>query len=113
MKIIAWLTNLTLVGTILFSVCAVAQEPPKIDPEKLEQLKAAGFETNPEVFKELATGGRPMGCWKEGLMFEGIEPMPWLKSAANWAPRSEDVQPDEIRVTFMGSSPVPRLGHFR
>jgi ribonuclease BN (tRNA processing enzyme) len=110
MKIKTWLTKLTIVGTILFSVCAVAQELPKIGPEKLEQLKAAGFETNPEVFKALATGGRPMGRWKEGLMFEGIEPMPWLKSAANWTPRSEDVQPDEIRVTFMGSSPVPRPG---
>jgi ribonuclease BN (tRNA processing enzyme) len=110
MKIKTWLTNLTIVGAVLFSVCAVAQEPPKIDPEKLEQLKAAGFETDPEVFKELATGGRPMGRWTEGLMFEGIEPMPWLKSAANWTPRSEDVQPNEIRVTFMGSSPVPRPG---
>ena len=51
-----------------------------------------------------------MGRWKEGLTFEGIEPMPWLKSAANWMPGSEDIQPNEIRVTFMGSSPIPRPG---
>ena len=43
-------------------------------------------------------------------MFDGIAPMPWLKSAANWFPGTEVVQPDEIRVTFMGSSPLPRPG---
>jgi ribonuclease BN (tRNA processing enzyme) len=36
--------------------------------------------------------------------------MPWLKSAPNWFPKTEEVQPDEIRVTFMGSSPLPRPG---
>jgi ribonuclease BN (tRNA processing enzyme) len=46
-----------------------------------------------------------MGRWKEGLMFDGIEPMPWLKSAANWFPNTEEIQPDEMRTTFMGSSP--------
>ena len=29
--------------------------------------------------------------WKEGLMFEGVEPMPWLESAANWFPKTEKV----------------------
>jgi ribonuclease Z len=43
-------------------------------------------------------------------MFDGMEPMPWLKSAANWFPGTEEVQPDEIRATFMGSSPLPRPG---
>ena len=43
-------------------------------------------------------------------MFDGIEPMPWLKSAAIWLPGEEKVQPDEVRVTFMGSSPIPRPG---
>ena len=51
-----------------------------------------------------------MGRWKEGLTFDGVAPMPWLKSAANWFPKTEEVQPDEIRVTFMGSSPLPRPG---
>ncbi|MBR1241314.1 hypothetical protein JQ634_07345, partial [Bradyrhizobium sp. AUGA SZCCT0240] len=41
---------------------------------------------------------------------DGIAPMPWLKSAANWTPGTEEVQPEEIRVTFMGSSPLPRPG---
>ena len=47
--------------------------------------------------------GVPMGRWKEGLMFQGIAPQPWLKSAANWFPRSEDVQPNEMRIIFMGT----------
>ena len=40
-------------------------------------------------------------------MFDGIAPMPWLKSASNWFPGTEEVQPDEIRVTFMGSPHCP------
>jgi ribonuclease Z len=43
-------------------------------------------------------------------MFEGVEPMPWLQSAANWFPRTEKVHPNEMRVTFMGTSPVIRPG---
>jgi len=110
MKFFTVLTNLIVAGTILSSHSVLADQQLKVDPEKLAEMEAAGFETNPEVFKQLATGGQPMGRWKEGLTFDGIEPMPWLKSAANWTPGSEDIQPSEIRVTFMGSSPVPRPG---
>jgi ribonuclease BN (tRNA processing enzyme) len=99
-----------LAVVLLTSSGIQAGELPKMSEEQKAKLEAAGFETDPEVFKVLATGGKPLGRWTEGLTFEGIEPMPWLKSAANWTPRSEDVQPDEIRVTFMGSSPVPRPG---
>ena len=60
--------------------------------------------------KAALSGGVPMGRWKEGLLFEGIKPMPWLKSAANWLPGTEDVQPNEMRVTFMGTSPPIRPG---
>ena len=56
------------------------------------------------------SGGVPGGRWKEGLMFEGIRPQPWLKSAANWFPRTEDVQPDEMRIIFMGTAPFIRPG---
>jgi len=55
-------------------------------------------------------GGVPMGRWKEGLLFQGIAPMPWLKSAANWFPRTENVQPDEMRIIFMGTAPFIRPG---
>ena len=44
-------------------------------------------------------------------MFEGIEPMLWLKSAANWFPRTEKVQPNEIRIIFIGTTPTIRPGH--
>ena len=81
----------------------IAQGGPT--PEQLKKLDAQGFESNPKVLKEVATGGTPMGRWKEGLTFDGVAPMPWLKSAANWFPKTEDVQGNEKRVTFMGSSP--------
>ena len=110
MEIKTWLAKLVMIGVILSSVSAASQDQAEIDPQKMAELEAAGFETNSEVFKQLATGGQPMGRWKEGLTFDGIEPMPWLKSAANWTPRSEEIQPNEIRVTFMGSSPIPRPG---
>ena len=105
----------TCVGTLMLGMALStwlesAQQQSEIDPEVLRQLEESGFETAPEVFQEIATAGVPMGRWKEGLTFEGIEPMPWLTSAANWFPGTEEVQPDEIRVTFMGSSPVPRPG---
>lgn len=111
MKLKTWLTNLAIIGLMLSSAAVVvAEKQPKIDPKKIAELEAAGFETNPEVFQQLATGGKPMGRWKEGLTFDGIEPMPWLKSATNWMPGTEEIQADEIRVTFMGSSPLPRPG---
>jgi ribonuclease Z len=110
MSLMTWAINLLVSATLLASSSAFAEQPPKMDPQEKAKLEAAGFETNPQVFQQLMTGGRPLGRWKEGLTFEGIEPMPWLKSAANWTPRSESVQANEIRVTFMGSSPIPRPG---
>ncbi len=71
---------------------ALAQAPPKQTPSSEADIKAALF------------GGVPMDRWKEGLLFEGIRPMPWLKSAANWFPGTEEIQPNEIRVIFMGSA---------
>jgi ribonuclease Z len=89
---------------------ALAQSTPSIDPDVLRRLGEAGYESNPEVIQKIATSGVPGGRWKEGLLFDGIEPMPWLASATNWVPGREEVQPGEIRVTFMGSSPIPRPG---
>ena len=66
--------------------------------ELLKKLDAEGYEANPLVLKEIATAGQPMGRWKEGLMFDGVAPMPWMKSAANWFPGTEEVQPDEIQA---------------
>ena len=53
-----------------------------------------------EIEKALS-GGVPLGRWNEGLLFEGIEPQPWLKSAANWFPNTEEIQPEEMRIIFL------------
>ena len=74
-----------------------------------EDLKSRKPSGNKDIAKVLQ-GGVPMGRWKEGLLFEGIKPMPWLKSAANWFPGTEEVQPNEMRITFMGSAPMIRPG---
>ena len=80
------------------SLTAQAGSPPVQEPSSTEDITAA------------LSGGVPMGRWKEGLLFEGISPQPWLTSAANWFPRTEDVQPNEMRITFMGTSPMIRPG---
>ncbi len=67
-----------------------AQAPPVQEPSDQEAIKKA------------LTGGVPMGRWKEGLLFEGIRPMPWLKSAANWFPGTEEVQPNENARNIYG-----------
>jgi glyoxylase-like metal-dependent hydrolase (beta-lactamase superfamily II) len=67
-------------------------------------------QSSPEDIQNALYGGVPMGRWKEGLLFEGIEPTPGLKSAANWFPRTEKIGPDEIRIIFMGTSPMIRPG---
>ena len=90
--------------TSIFSACflmasSVFAEPtPVQEPSSEADVKAA------------LSGGVPMGRWKEGLMFEGIEPQPWLKSAANWFPNTEQVQPNEMRIHFMGTAPMIRPG---
>ena len=100
MKKPSCVTIFMILSSILTTNAVNAQQPPQIDPEVLKQLEASGYETNPEVFKAIATGGKPLGRWKEGLLIDGIEPMPWLASAANWFPGKEDFQPEEVRVTF-------------
>ena len=79
------------------------------DIEDFSSYEPADF-GDEDVVKEVLSGGVPMGRWKEGLMFEGISPQPWLKSAANWMPGTEEVQPNEMRITFMGSAPMLRPG---
>ena len=66
--------------------------------------------SSPEDIQNALSGGVPLGRWKEGLMFEGINPTPGLKSASNWFPRTETIGPDEIRIIFMGTAPFIRPG---
>ena len=107
---------IVLVTISLESGSQPQQPTPQITPEQLQELEKKGFQSDPKVLQDIATAGQPLGRWKEGLMFDGIAPMPWLKSAANWFPGTEEVQPDEIRVTFMGSLPAAppwSAGHLR
>ena len=43
---------------------------------RLRKLSAEGYEANPLVLEQVASGGQPLGRWKEGLTMEGVEPMP-------------------------------------
>ena len=91
-----------LLAMLAVSLLAVAMpshgQAPRQEPSSLEDTQ------------RVMSGGLPMGRWKEGLLFEGISPQPWLQSAANWFPGTEDVQPHEMRITFMGTSPMIRPG---
>lgn len=85
-----------------------------VDAEKLKQQQGKIYSSPQEIMRVL-TGGvkNPTGkqeLWKEGLMFDGVEPMAHMVSAANWFPGTEKVQPNEMRVTFMGTSPIIRPG---
>lgn len=103
-----------LIFTLIISFAAnfaAAQEVPSRELlEKMASELPDQYENNPENIESVIKGGRPLGRWKEGLIFEGIEPMPWLKSAANWYPNSEKLKPDEMRIIFMGRTPTIRPG---
>lgn len=90
----------SLAGSLLLasSTLALAGAPPVQKPSSAEEQQT------------VLMGGVPGGRWKEGLLFEGVRPMPWITSAANWFPGTEVVQPNEMRVTFMGTSPMIRPG---
>lgn len=79
----------------LLSLTATAEAPQIQKPSSEADIKAA------------LMGGVPAGRWKEGLLFEGISPQPWLKSAANWFPGTEEVQPNEMGYGFLASLSIP------
>ena len=70
---------MTFCAASLMASMAFSEPPPVQKASSEKDIKAA------------LTGGVPMGRWKEGLLFEGVKPMPWLKSAANWFPGTEEV----------------------
>jgi ribonuclease Z len=67
-------------------------------------------ELSAEDIQNALTGCVPLGRWKEGLMFEGINLTPGHKRASNWFPRTETIGPDELRIIFMGTAPFIRPG---
>ena len=44
----------------------------------------------------------PGGRWKEGLLFEGIEPVPCLKSAANCFPNAYALHGSQVFMFYLG-----------
>ncbi|MEM9727090.1 MAG: guanitoxin biosynthesis MBL fold metallo-hydrolase GntH [Myxococcota bacterium] len=82
-------------------------DPAGAPSEPLEVPEGASSE---EEIRAALTGGVAGGRWKEGLLFEGLRPHPWLRSAANWFPQTEDVQPNEMRIIFMGTAASVRPG---
>lgn len=93
------IASLSTLAILAWSGMGAAQQQPDL-----------GEPSSPEDIQAALSGGVPGGRWKEGLMFEGISPQPWLKSAANWFPGTEEVQPEEMRITFMGTAPLIRPG---
>ena len=96
-------TTLATIAGTLFAFATLTAQAQWHAPDIQEPSSA-------EDIQNALTGGVPLGRWKEGLLFDGISPQPWLKSAANWFPNTEDVQPDEMRIIFMGTSPSIRPG---
>lgn len=77
----------------------------------IREKRQEGYEGDLATINRAFEAGRPLGRWKEGLMFEGIVPTEGVKSGGNWIPGSETLRPEEMRVTFMGTSPrLPRPG---
>ena len=55
------LSPITILFSILMLLMPFHAQSQQLDAKTVEKLKASGFETRPEVFKEFATGGQPMG----------------------------------------------------
>ena len=95
-------------ASILLAACLAAATA--VGPVRAQQSGEPKRLTDAQMLNQVATQAQPQGRWKDGLTFDGLEPMPWLKNTVNWYPGIEAVQPNEIRVTFMGSAPLTRPG---
>ena len=60
---------------------ALAQAPPVQEPSSEKDIADA------------LTGGVPLGRWKEGLLFEGISPQPWLARLRTGSPGQRTSSP--------------------
>ena len=103
------LLNLICVAlwTFILSVSALAQDASGMPPEMQEYLDTLTESQQQQVIG-LLSAGVANGKWKEGLMFDGIAPSDDMFSAMQFYPGTETVREDEMRVTFMGSSPAIR-----
>ena len=87
LKRVIALSSLAAVIGLAITVPSVQAQAPDKTPD-FTGKSPADF-ADEETMKKVATDGVPMGRWKEGLLFEGISPQPWLKSAANRFPGTE------------------------
>ncbi len=94
MKIKALLTVAALAGYSMTVTIVWAQQQP--DPEL---MKAKEF---------FSTAGIPGDRWVEGeTMFPHVAPAKHFNATMLYYPRTEKLQPDEVRVIFMGSTYYP------
>ncbi len=92
-KIKTFFTLAALAGYALIVSAAWAQQQP--DPEL---LKAKEF---------FGTAGIPGDKWVEGeTMVPHVSPAKHFKATMLYYPGTEKLQPDEVRVIFMGSTPT-------
>ena len=96
-----------LLGLVAVALPTTAQATQEVPPEMQEFLETLTADQRGQVLG-LLQAGVPNGRWKEGLMFDGIGPADDMFSSMQYYPGTEEVLPDEIRVTFMGSSPAIR-----
>jgi len=102
--------NKIILKTLLICILAVssimAQETD--EQKKMQEFMNTLTDTQKEQLQILQTAGIAEGKWKEGLMMDGIGPSKDMFSTMQFYPRTEMVRPDEMRITFMGSSPLIR-----
>ena len=95
-----------VVALLMISNVSFSQEGG-LPPEMIEYLETLTPEQKEQVLA-LFQGGVAGDRWKEGLMMDGIAPSDDMFSAMQFYPRTEEVREDEMRITFMGSSPAIR-----
>jgi len=102
--------NKIILKTLLICILAVssimAQETD--EQKKMQEFMNTLTDSQKEQLQILQTAGVAEGKWKEGLMMDGIGPSQDMFSTMQFYPRTELVRPDEMRITFMGSSPLIR-----
>jgi len=97
---------LFIAGSLFLGNTAFGQNDD-LDPEMVKFLNELTPSQKEQVLG-LFQSGVSNGRWKEGLMMDGIQPGEDMFSAMQYYPGTEEVLEDEMRITFMGSSPAIR-----
>ena len=91
--------RLNIIKTVAICFILIASTMVSAQEPNSQVLKAKEF---------FATGGIPDGRWIEGeTMFPHVAPSQHFKATMLYYPRTEELQSDEVRVTFMGSTYFP------